>query len=515
MKKSGVMIVCISFVLAVLIPCSKAFPIQLTKEAPAAKLVEEKSPDTAKETASVTKHRIVLQGKPVDYTATAGTILLKTEEGEAKGSIFYIAYTKDGIKDPSQRPIMFCFNGGPGGAAVWVNLGAFGPKKSLLDDEGFPLLPPPGKLVDNEFCILDMTDLVFIDPISTGYSRAMPGEDPTQFYGFEKDVESVGEFIRLYVTRNERWLSPKFLAGESYATTRVSGLANHLQTRYGMFLNGVILISVILNWQNTDWSIGNDMAYIMFLPSYTAAACYHGKLSAELSRDLRQTLDKAEDFAINDFALALLKGNKLDPNEKAEIIKKLSSFTGLSEEFLERSNMRVTENRFYKELLRNQGKTVGRLDTRYTGVDRESAGEAPEFDQSWSIVIGSYVALINDYIRRDLGYENDLPYYYLAGVQPWPLKPEGRGYLNTAEILRQAMHINPQLKVLIASGYYDFATPYFDADYTVAHMDLARELQKNITMTYYESGHMMYVRKTAHQKLRRDVEEFIRKALEK
>ncbi len=506
---------CVFFVLAALIPWSKAFPIQQTKEVPAPKLVEGKNSYAVKETASVTKHRIVLQGTPIDYTATAGTILLRTEEGKAKGSIFYIAYNKDGVKDPSQRPIMFCFNGGPGGAAVWVHLGAFGPKKSLLDDEGFPLLPPPGKLVDNEFCVLDLADLVFIDPISTGYSRATPGEDPAQFYGFEKDVESVGEFIRLYVTRNKRWLSPKFLAGESYATTRVSGLANHLQTRYGMFLNGVILISVVLNWQNTDWSIGNDMAYIMFLPSYTAAAWYHGKLAPELSGDLRQALDKAEDFALNEFALALLKGNKLDPDERTEIIKKLSSFTGLSEEFLERSNMRVTENRFYKELLRDQGKTVGRLDTRYTGIDRESAGEAPDFDQSWSIVIGSYVALINDYIRRDLGYENDLPYNYLAGVQPWPLKPDGSGYLNTAEILRQAMHINPQLKVLIASGYYDFATPYFDADYTVAHMDLAHELQKNITMTYYESGHMMYVRKTAHQKLHKDVEEFIRRALEK
>jgi carboxypeptidase C (cathepsin A) len=515
MKKTGSMIVCIFFVLTALIPWSKAFPIQQTKETPASTQTEEKILDLTKEMASVTNHRIVLQGTPIDYTATAGTMLLRTEDGKAKGSIFYIAYTKDGVKDPSQRPVMFCFNGGPGGAAVWVHLGAFGPKKSLLDDEGFPLLPPPGKLVDNEFCVLDMTDLVFIDPISTGYSRAMPGEDPTQFYGFEKDVESVGEFIRLYVTRNKRWLSPKFLAGESYATTRVSGLANHLQTRYGMFLNGVILISVVLNWQNTDWSIGNDMAYIMFLPSYTAAAWYHGKLSPELSGDFIQTLDKAEDFAMNEFALALLKGNKLDPDERAKTIKKLSSFTGLSEEFLERSNMRVTENRFYKELLRDQGKTVGRLDTRYTGVDRESAGEAPEFDQSWSIVIGSYVALINDYIRRDLGYENDLPYNYLAGVQPWPLRPDGRGYLNTAEILRQAMHINPQLKVLIASGYYDFATPYFDADYTVAHMDLAQELQKNITMTYYESGHMMYVRKAAHQKLRKDVEEFIRRALEK
>jgi carboxypeptidase C (cathepsin A) len=483
MKKSTVMIIDAFVLFAVLASWATAYPIQQTEKPPDAQ-VEKNTSDITKETASVTKHRIVLQGTPIEYTATAGNILLKTEEGKATGSIFYIAYTKDGVKDPSQRPIMFCFNGGPGGAAVWVHLGAFGPKKSLLDDEGFSVLPPPGKLVDNEFSVLDMTDLVFIDPMTTGYSRAVPGEDPEQFYGFEKDVESVSEFIRLYVTRNKRWLSPKFLAGESYATTRVSGLANHLQTRYGMFLNGVILISVILNWQNTDWSIGNDMAYIMFLPSYTAAAWYHGKLAPELSGNLRDTLDKAEEFAIDEFALALLKGNKLVPAE-----------------------------RFYKELLRDQGKTVGRLDTRYTGVDRESAGEAPEFDQSWSIVIGSYVALLNDYIRRDLEYENDLPYNYLAGVQPWPLKPGGRGYLNTAEILRQAMHGNPHLKVLVASGYYDFATPYYDAEYTFAHMDLAKELQKNITMTYYESGHMMYVRKTAHQKFRKDMEVFIRNAL--
>ena len=513
MKRTISKIIYSLFLFAVLTFCVFAASIQQSGKPQAGDQTQEKTSDIIEEKTSETQHRIVIQGTPVDYTATAGNILLKTEEGKAQGSIFYIAYTKDGVKDPSQRPIMFCFNGGPGGAAVWVHLGAFGPKKSLLDDEGFPILPPPGKLVDNEFCVLDLTDLVFIDPMSTGYSRTAPGEDPKQFYGFEKDVESVSEFIRLYVTRNKRWLSPKFLAGESYATTRVSGLANHLQTRYGMFLNGVILISVVLNWQNTDWSIGNDMAYIMFLPSYTAAAWYHGKLAPELSGNLRETLDKAEEFAINEFALALLKGNKLAPAERTAIIKKLSNFTGLSEEFLERSNMRVTETRFYKELLRDQGKTVGRLDTRYTGVDRESAGEAPEFDQSWSIVIGSYVSLINDYIRRDLEYENDLPYNYLASVQPWPLRPDGRGYLNTAEILRQAMHINPQLKVLIASGYYDFATPYFDADYTVAHMDLAKELQKNITMTNYESGHMMYVRKVVHQKFRKDMEDFIRNAL--
>ena len=468
-----------------------------------------------KETASVTKHKITIRGTQIDYTATAGTILLKEEDGKAKGSIFYIAYTRDDTKDLSKRPLMFCFNGGPGGAAVWVHLGAFGPKKSLLDDEGIPVLPPPGKLVDNEFCILDLTDLVFIDPITTGYSRAVPGEDPKQFYGFEKDVESISDFIRLYVTRNKRWLSPKFLAGESYATTRVVGLVDHLQSRYGMFFNGAILISAILNWQNTDFSIGNDMPYMMFLPSYTAAAWHHGKLAKDLSGDLRQTLDKVEKFALNEYALALLQGNQLDPAERAEVVKKLSSFTGLSPDYIERSNLRVVDRRFYKELLRDEGKTIGRLDARYTGKDRESAGEAPDFDPSWSVAIGSYVSLINDYIRTELGYKSDLPYNFLARVWPWELKPGGMGYLNVAETLRTAMHFNPHLKVLIASGYYDFATPYFDSDYTVAHLELAEELWKNIKISYYESGHMMYVHKPTHQKLRRDVAEFIQRALEK
>ena len=472
--------------------------------------------DEWKESQSVTRHRMVIKGKTISYTTTAGNILLKSEEGKARGSIFYIAYNRDGITDPAQRPIMFCFNGGPGGAAVWVHLGAFGPKKSLLDDEGFPVVPPPGKLVDNEFCVLDLTDLVFVDPISTGYSRALPGEDAKQFHGYEKDVESVAEFIRLYVTRNQRWASPKFLAGESYATTRVSGLSYHLQIEHGMFLNGIILISAILNWQNTDWSIGNDMAYIIFLPSYTAAAWYHKKLGPELSGDLKSVLDQAKVFALNKYARALLQGNRLSPENEAEIIRKMSTLTGLSEEFIARCNLRVSEERFYKELLRDQGKTVGRLDTRYTGVDRDAAGEKPDFDQSWSIVVGSYVALLNDYIRRELKYQNDLPYHYMAKVWPWKLKNDARGgYLNAAEVLRQAMHFNPRLKVLIASGYYDFATPFFDAEYTVSHMELAPELIENITMTYYESGHMMYVRKSAHTKFRRDMEIFIDKALKR
>ncbi len=485
------------------------------KKSPAQSKSTTKVPGMWKETTSVTKHRMVIKGKSLNYTATAGNILLKNEGGKAKGSVFFIAYTRDNTGDPSSRPIMFCFNGGPGGAAVWVHLGAFGPKISLLDEEGFPVLPPPGRLVDNPFCVLDLTDLVFVDPISTGYSRALPGEDPKQFHGFQKDVESVGEFIRLYVTRNQRWSSPKFLAGESYATTRVSGLSDYLQTKYGMFLNGIVLISTILNWQNTDWSIGNDMAYIIFLPSYTAAAWYHKKLGPDMSGELRILLAQAENFALNEYAQALLLGNRLSPKRKKVIAKKLSLFTGLSEEFIEHCNLRITDDRFYKELLRDQGKTVGRLDTRYTGIDRDSAGEKPDFDQSWSVVVGSYVSLLNDYIRRELKYKSDLPYHYMARVWPWKLKPNGSGYLNTAEILRQAMHFNPRLKVLIASGYYDFATPYFDADFTVAHMGLPPELLKNITMAYYESGHMMYVRRSSHAKFRKDVEIFIRNALEK
>lgn len=504
-QKSLLPLIFMAFLLAFFISSINAYP---------QKKVPTEPKEIPRETTSVTKHKIMLSGKSINYTATAGNILIKPQEKKAKGSIFYIAYTRDNVPNPAHRPIMFCFNGGPGGAAVWVHMGAFGPKKSLLDDEGFLVLPPPGKLIDNKYCPLDITDLVFVDPISTGYSRAVSDEDPKQFHGYEKDVETVGEFIRLYITRNKRWASPKFLAGESYATTRVSGLVNHLQTKYGMFFNGVILISTILNWQNTDWSLGNDMAYMMFLPSYTAAAWYHKKLAPELlDKSLRSVLDQAEAFTLNEYARALLKGNALTSDELAKIIKKLCWFTGLSETFLLQSNLRVKGEQFYKELLRDQGKTVGRLDARYTGADRQVAGERVDFDQSWSIVIGSYVALLNDYIRRDLKYESDLPYYYLASVWPWELRADGRGYLNTAEVLRQAMHLNPQLKVLIASGYYDFATPYFDADYTVAHMELAKELQKNITTVYYKSGHMMYVRKETHARFKKDIDKFIKNAL--
>jgi carboxypeptidase C (cathepsin A) len=471
---------------------------------------EEKKPPEEK--ASKTRHSITLDGKAVPYAATAGTLVLKDDEGKAKASVFYVAYTREGVRDPAQRPVTFSFNGGPGAASLWVHLGAFGPKKVERDEEGMGLAPP-GRLVDNEYSILDATDLVFIDPVSTGFSRPAPGEDPKQFHGVRQDVEWVGELIRLWVTRNERWASPKFVAGESYGTTRAAGLAAHLQDRYGMQLNGVILLSSVLNWQNQEFHVGNDMPYLLHLPSYAATAWYHKKLPAELAGDLRRTLAEAEAFALGEYASALLQGDRLPADRRREVAAKLARYTGLSPEYVERTNLRIDLYRYLKELLRDRGRTVGRLDSRFTGTDLDSAGEHVEYDPSSASLDGPYAAAINDYLRRDLGYEEDAVYERLTGkVWPWSFSDFENQYLNMAEVLRQAMTKNPDLRVLVASGYYDFATPYFDAVYTVDHLGLPPELRDHVKIAFYEAGHMMYVKETEHAKLKRDVVEFLRAA---
>ncbi len=493
-----------------------ALPAPLSSQKPAEAKAEggEKPKPAAPpgEKLSRSQHRITLDGRAVPYTATAGNYLLAEEDGTAKASIFFIAYTRDGTDDPGRRPVTFSFNGGPGAAAVWVNLGAFGPKKVAMDEEGFPL-PPPGRLVDNEFSVLDLTDLVFIDPVSTGYSRAVPGEDPKQFHGLSADVEAVGEFIRLWLTRNQRWASPKFIAGESYGTTRAAALASHLQERHGMYLNGVMLISPVLNWQNQEFDVGNDLAAIVHLPSYAATAWYHKRLPPDLSGDLRPLLDEVEAFALGDYARALLQGDRLAADERRAVAERVARYTGLSPDYVERSHLRPEIFRFTKELLRREGKTVGRLDSRFTGSDRDSAGESPEYDPSLVAVMVGYVALINDHIRRDLGYESDLAYEALARVWPWRFEDHENRYVNTAESLRRAMTRNPSLKVLIPSGYYDLATPYFDADFTARHLGLPPELRGNVRVTHYQSGHMMYIRRADHRQLRRDVAEFIASAL--
>jgi len=358
------------------------------KEAPApAKPIEDR--------VVTTKHKAVIGGSSIAYTASAGTLVLRDEEGKAKASMFFVAYTRDGVQDLSKRPITFAYNGGPGSSSVWLHMGAFGPRRVVLDDEGRDP-GPPYRLTDNADSILDITDLVFIDPVITGYSRPAPGEEAKQFHGLREDAESVGQFIHLYAARNGRWSSPKFLSGESYGTTRSAALVHHLQERYGMYFNGVVLISSILNFQTARFQVGNDLPYPLFLPTYTATAWYHKRLPEDLQGDLRKALAEAESFALGEYTLALAQGNDLAPERRREIAQKVARLTGLTPEYVERVNLRPVIHPFTKELLRAERKTVGRLDSRFQGIDRTAAGEEPDFDPSYAAILGPFSGVLDD-----------------------------------------------------------------------------------------------------------------------
>lgn len=472
-----------------------------------------------------TRHTITLGGQEIKYTVRCGTIVLK-EEAEKKGeqagesegekpraSVFFIAYTREDVADPAKRPITFSFNGGPGSSSVWLHLGLLGPRRVVMTDLG-DLPPPPYHLSDNEYSLLDQTDLVFIDPVSTGFSRAIVGEKAKAFHGFKKDIESVGDFIRLYTTRYQRWTSPKFLIGESYGTTRAAGLSGYLQERHGMFLNGIMLVSSILNFATARFNDGNDLPYILFLPTYTATAWYHKRLAPELQVDLQKTLREVEAFARGEYTLALAKGSGMSAEERAQIIAKVARYTGLSADYVDRVNLRIEIHRFTKELLRDERRTTGRLDSRFKGIDRDAAGEKHEYDPSLTNIMGPYTATFNDYVRGELKFETDLPYEILTPrVQPWSFADYENQYVNVAETLRHAMTINPYLLVIVANGYYDFATPYFATQYTVDHLGLDPSLQKNISLTFYEAGHMMYIHLPSLGKLRNDLAAFIRNAI--
>ena len=468
---------------------------------------DEKKPE---EKMVQTKHAIKIGGQEIKYTATAGTILLKLEDGTPKASVFYIAYTKDDVSDTAKRPVTFTFNGGPGSASIWLHLGAFGPRRVEMGDAG-ALLPPPYKLVDNEYSLLDLTDLVFIDPVSTGYSRAVPGETPKQFHGIQQDIESVGDFIRLYATRNKRWTSPKFLAGESYGTTRAAGLSGYLQQRYGMYLNGIILISSILNFQTAEFDTGNDLPYILYLPTYTAIAWYHKRLPADLeSGGLQKAVDESRTFAAHEYTDALMSGDNLPAARRTEIAQKVSRLTGLAADYVMRSNLRIEIQRFDKELLRDQRRTVGRLDGRFTGIDEDAAGSQPDYDPSLAAIVGPYTATFHDYVRGDLKFESDLFYEYLTGrVRPWSYEPYENRYVNVAATLRTAMTQNPFLHVFVGKGYYDLATPFFAAEYTFDHLSLDDSLRPHLSGGYYEAGHMMYVHMPSLAKLKKDLAQFM------
>jgi carboxypeptidase C (cathepsin A) len=493
----------------------------MTEQEKEAKKSEETPPAPPKDVLVETKHSLVIDGQEIRYTVTCGTIVLKEEgekkgekEGEAEGekpraSIFFVAYTRDGIVEKHKRPITFSFNGGPGSSSVWLHLGLLGPRRVLLDDQGFAY-SPPYKLVDNLYSLLDVTDLVFIDPVSTGYSRAVPGEKPKTFHGFKKDIESVGDFIRLYTTRYQRWNSPKFLIGESYGTTRAAGLSGYMQERHGMYLNGIMLISSILNFQTAYFHPGNDLPFILFLPTYCATAWFHHRLDGALVKDLSATLLEVEDFALGEYAHALMQGDDLHEKVRHQVARKLARYTGLSSDYINQTNLRIEILRFTKELLRDERRTVGRLDSRFKGIDRDSAGKFIENDPSLNNITGPYTATLNDYVRSELKFESDLPYEILTErVNPWSYAEFENEYVNVAETLRKAMTTNPHLKVYVANGYYDLATPYLATRYTFKHLGLDESLLGNLRLGYFEAGHMMYIHVPSLVKLKGELVDFI------
>lgn len=458
-----------------------------------------------------TRHSVRIKGDSIDYTATTGTLVLKGDDGKPKASFFYVYYSRDGVRDRSRRPVTFTFNGGPGSSSVWLHLGTFGPKRVAFEDAAQPA-PSPYRLVANTESILDATDLVFIDPVGTGYSTAEGETDPKDFYGLEADRKAVADFIRLWTTRNERWNSPKFLAGESYGTTRAAAVVSELQNR-GMFFNGVILVSSILNFQTARFETGNDLPYVMFLPTYTATAWYHGKIDG-FDNNLEGLLDEARAFASSEYTLALHQGSDLSDTRKQQVAEKLAKYTGLDVDFILQANLRPDIFRFTKELLRDQRRTVGRLDSRYTGMDADAAGERFEHDPSYTAILGPYTAAMNAYVREELEFEEDREYQILSGdvFRNWDWETGRAGYANVAEDLRRAMSTNTHLEVLVANGYYDLATPFYATEYTMNHLGIEPEVQDNITLTYYPAGHMMYIHPESLVKLNDDIREFVRQA---
>ncbi len=453
----------------------------------------------------VTQHTARIDGQAVSYKAEAGWLPIR-EDGKLMAKMFYVAYTRDGVQDLSARPLVFSFNGGPGTASVWMHMGYTGPRRVVYDDDGFALRPP-GTLEDNPHSILDMADIVYIDPVATGFSRMVEGEELHKYHGTLSDIQSVAEFIRLYILRKDRWMSPKFLIGESYGTTRASGLAGYLSNSHRIYLNGVILVSMT----NLDVEAGPDVGYATSLPQRAATAWYHHQLGDDLqARPIRDFLSEVEAFAMGDYLQALVQGDRLGEAERSAMARRVARYTGLSAEFVLSANLRVDSRRFWKELLRDQRLTVGRLDSRYLGIDRDAAGEGPEYDPAMSDWNGPFSDAVNRYLREELRYNPDLEYNVWGNVRPWTRDESA----NVGDMLRRAMRDNPYLKVMVQGGYYDAATDYFTAVYTMSHLQPGGEFRDRFRFSWYESGHMMYLRKPDLANANNDLRDFIRWSLE-
>ncbi|MFW6198476.1 MAG: S10 family peptidase [Acidobacteriota bacterium] len=466
--------------------------------------------DVPGEQVAETEHTIELDGETVPYRATAANMILEDEDGEPIGSLYYTAYTRTDVDDPSTRPVSFIYNGGPGSASMWLHMGAFGPRRIVVNDSG-ATPPAPYELVDNAGSLIDVTDMVFIDPVGTGFSRPVGEGEGSDFWGIDEDAASLTEFIYQYVTRNGRWNSPKFLMGESYGTTRSAVLVNRLQRRAGMDFNGVVLISAVLDFETLLFAEGHDISYVVYLPTYAATAAYHGMIPAP--DDLETFLDEVREFALGDYHQALAQGARLPADTRQSIIERLAAYTGLSEDYIDRADLRVDASHFRAELQRTEGRSTARLDSRYEGFLTDLLNETAEYDPQSTAISGAYVAAINQYLRDVLGYESEHRYVGGGGVRDWNWSRAGSrgwaGATNVAPDLVEAMIRNPHLKVQFENGYYDLATPFFAVEYTDWHMGLPAELRDNLRHRYYEAGHMMYVVEEELLALKANVADFI------
>jgi carboxypeptidase C (cathepsin A) len=474
----------------------------------------ETEKETPKAETSVTEHSIQIGSKTIAYTATAGTLVLRDDEDQPEALFGYTAYVLKGVTDPRSRPITFAYNGGPGSSSFWLHMGALGPRRIVTTDAG-PTPPPPYQIVDNDQSILDVSDLVMIDPVGTGFSHAVGKKENKDFWGTDPDIASVSQFIFQYVSDNERWNSPKFLLGESYGTTRSAGVVDYLSKEKGMAMNGVVLVSVALDLEAIfDWP-GNERPFPFFVPTFAATAWYHEALRGR-PVELEPFLDEVRAWAMGPYCDALAKGDRLPDDERTEVVSTLHRYTGLSEDYIRKANLRVSEPEFTHELLNDQRETVGRLDSRFTGFTFDQLGENAEYDPQSEAVSAAFTAAFLDYYHRDLGFGKDKTYHTSAEVfGSWDFKHRAPGspfpipMVNTGLDLAEAMGLNPNLRVLVLNGYYDLATPFLATEYMFAHLGLSPELASHVTMKYYRAGHMMYLHAESLAKMKSDVAAFI------